>query len=884
MTFVAFVFMRPTSTIRNWENTTLHGRTYAPLTDMFDKHTHVFQEKSKKAAKHDKKAARPKPYSGRGKSAREARAEEDEAAAPPSIDLRFDAWQNEMAHAVIAEGQDLVVDAATATGKTFASLIITGHLVLQSDEATGLIVAPNVSVLLEMLSFMQREFKKKYEFASSTMIGTQSYTKCSWTDTSPPPCQIVLLTSGNLVKFMTNPLNASWLKRMRVAMFDEAHLSYVTRAIWWLSLLDLRECRFIVLSATLGDAGEAIRSLDLVRPGKVKKLVQLRIRPVPIQTLLVNSEMSVSMAGLETCYREDFNAETDIRAVINWRDPSWRDTLVLRRLASGEGTPSTEFLIQQSERRADNPYMPTEEMEWGSDRVRQYEEARSLVGTVAPIAIRGYTERLQSHIRDTPTTATMLVATMQRLFVRDMAPLLIFNPSPSAVEDLAVSLCDELERLESIDPEFLDAQSRHSKMKEAEERMNEAMASLTEKQSMRPPSELHRLLREKHGVDPGYKTAYGTFEHLKKWTLGMPDTKLENKYTVTRGRRAFDRTEKPVEWIMRLYRRGIGIYTSDIPGWIRNIMLDCYKKRQLRVLFSDSELCVGVNLPTRTVITVGDIDKATFVQISGRAGRRGIDTQGYVVPLAAASTIWTLLDASEVPTNMVMKSQVNHMDVLTLHHILPLEGISVPKQHILPDLRIEMHERMRDRMTVAQQMSYELKLIVLTRSRMLAEPLTTNIIDFDEPRALYWYSMLRRGLLHGFDMRKLLWLACYIWGSEGSEGEPSLWDDSPFDNLTTIRDILDDIKLELLLPKLPVRPSRTVYRHILHRDACPPLLRLELEEIKMAMQILTRMTRLAPPTDTYRHALGEVARVMDHGRSKKNISQEDSDILDITHA
>ena len=40
---------------------------------------------------------------------------------------------------------------------------------------------------------------------------------------------------------------------------------------------------------------------------------------------------------------------------------------------------------------------------------------------------------------------------------------------------------------------------------------------------------------------------------------------------------------------------------------------------------------MGVNLPARTVILTGEMDSVLYHQMGGRAGRRGIDTIGYVV-------------------------------------------------------------------------------------------------------------------------------------------------------------------------------------------------------------------------------------------------------------
>ena len=50
-------------------------------------------------------------------------------------------------------------------------------------------------------------------------------------------------------------------------------------------------------------------------------------------------------------------------------------------------------------------------------------------------------------------------------------------------------------------------------------------------------------------------------------------------------------------------------------------------ERNIDILIADETLSVGVNLPVRSVIIVGDIDMTNYTHMGGRAGRRGIDDQ-----------------------------------------------------------------------------------------------------------------------------------------------------------------------------------------------------------------------------------------------------------------
>ena len=90
--------------------------------------------------------------------------------------------------------------------------------------------------------------------------------------------------------------------------------------------------------------------------------------------------------------------------------------------------------------------------------------------------------------------------------------------------------------------------------------------------------------------------------------------------------------------LIRGLRRGIAIYTNEVgfSCYRRQVQMLAQKGR-LAVVFSDSALAYGVNMPFRSCIFCGDMgDSLTPLiaqQMQGRAGRRGMDVQGNIVYL-----------------------------------------------------------------------------------------------------------------------------------------------------------------------------------------------------------------------------------------------------------
>ena len=83
-------------------------------------------------------------------------------------------------------------------------------------------------------------------------------------------------------------------------------------------------------------------------------------------------------------------------------------------------------------------------------------------------------------------------------------------------------------------------------------------------------------------------------------------------------------------------KRGIGLYTKDLPDVYLRIVQSLAQSRELGVVISDSSLALGINMPFRTVCVLGHKNSSTFTpliyqQMIGRAGRRGQDTQGNII-------------------------------------------------------------------------------------------------------------------------------------------------------------------------------------------------------------------------------------------------------------
>jgi len=96
--------------------------------------------------------------------------------------------------------------------------------------------------------------------------------------------------------------------------------------------------------------------------------------------------------------------------------------------------------------------------------------------------------------------------------------------------------------------------------------------------------------------------------------------------------------------IEKLLYKGVAIHHSGLRPVYKEIIEILYSKGLIKVLFATETFAIGVNMPTKTVIFTSlqkytnsefrYLNTSEYLQMSGRAGRRGIDKIGTVILMA----------------------------------------------------------------------------------------------------------------------------------------------------------------------------------------------------------------------------------------------------------
>ena len=252
------------------------------------------------------------------------------------------------------------------------------------------------------------------------------------------------------------------------------------------------------------------------------------------------------------------------------------------------------------------------------------------------------------------TTPTNLLKLAFKLKKDDKLPAVVFIKNTSACLRIAREFAKSLEAAENEAYPDLQKQRNHDfkKASKTEKQQQKKLDESTRNNTNNSKKELKQMLgttkakQAKHGVKP--PESMTTVEDTDMPVLQEPHSDyILNKYQCfTEGmieeiaeklKKYFPKNGERHHFIMRLLWRGVGVYAKGLPDQYLRIIQTLANKKQLGITFSDTSLAFGVSMPVRTSIIMRDeksidnLDSMLYNQMAGRAGRRGLDKEGYVV-------------------------------------------------------------------------------------------------------------------------------------------------------------------------------------------------------------------------------------------------------------
>lgn len=238
----------------------------------------------------------------------------------------------------------------------------------------------------------------------------------------------------------------------------------------------------------------------------------------------------------------------------------------------------------------------------------------------------------------------VLFKVIKELKTKDLLPAIIFQNNIVDCYEIHSRIVDILEEKQDEEypnfyeekkqkaKEFYKIQSKIDKMQESSSKIKasskqdrDSAHKAQDQQREAQKEQISNMTELQYGIDLNVHAPHP--DYSCGITQISDDSMRQVRWTMHLKTAAYDTT------FMKGIQRGIGIYTSDMPSINQHVMRGLIQNKNVGLLIADNSLAYGVNLPIRTVIVLddGNVSSQTILQQIGRAGRRGLDTQGTVL-------------------------------------------------------------------------------------------------------------------------------------------------------------------------------------------------------------------------------------------------------------
>jgi ATP-dependent RNA helicase DOB1 len=210
-----------------------------------------------------------------------------------------------------------------------------------------------------------------------------------------------------------------------------------------------------------------------------------------------------------------------------------------------------------------------------------------------------------------------------------------------------------------------------------------------------------------------------------------------------------DKNLPQIQHLLPLLRRGIGIHHSGLLPILKETIEILFQEGLIKVLFATETFSIGLNMPAKTVVftSVRKFDGISqrwitggeFIQMSGRAGRRGLDERGIVIMMINEQM------EPQIAKDIVRGQQDNldsafYLGYNMILNLLRVEGIS-------PEFMLERCFHQFQNTASVSGLEKELQQLEAEKSAM--------VID-DESNIRAYYELRKQLDVYAEDMRMVI--------------------------------------------------------------------------------------------------------------------------------
>ncbi|XP_052757560.1 exosome RNA helicase MTR4 [Galleria mellonella] len=188
-----------------------------------------------------------------------------------------------------------------------------------------------------------------------------------------------------------------------------------------------------------------------------------------------------------------------------------------------------------------------------------------------------------------------------------------------------------------------------------------------------------------------------------------------------------DRNLPQVENVIPLLRRGIGIHHGGLLPILKETVEILFGLGLIKTLFATETFAMGLNMPAKTVVFTACqkfdgkdfrfISSGEYIQMSGRAGRRGLDDKGVVILMidqkVTPTVVKNIVQGKADPLNSAFHLTYNmvlnllRVEEINPEYMLERSFFQFQNQAAIPDLidKVKTKEKEYNALTVDQEHS-----------------------------------------------------------------------------------------------------------------------------------------------------------------------------------
>ncbi|RDA83809.1 hypothetical protein CP532_4611 [Ophiocordyceps camponoti-leonardi (nom. inval.)] len=594
-----------------------------------------------------------------------------------------DAWQRSVLDAIDAD-KSLLVIAPTSAGKTFISFYAMKKVLRSSDDGVLVYVAPTKALVNQIAAEIQARFSKTYghDGRSVWAIHTRDHRI-----NSPTGCQVLVTVPHILQIMLLSPSNAgkanSWSRRVKRIIFDEVHcIGQADDGVIWEQLLLLAPCPMIALSATVGNpqefrdwiaATEKTKGRDLemiVHTSRYSDLRKFMFNPPlgewTFRGLTPASEPQIP--GLDEG-QEETSSFSFIHPVVGLanrnRGPidditlESRDCLTLWRCMAKHQTkdyplddclrPEKVFgaIVTKPDVVAWSKALKDVLSAWMRDPFSPFSAVRRDLGSsllsprspsIPPADAadpKSFAFKFKIDTKSVKSTALPLLDELHR---RGALPAILFNYDRDYCEGTLLKIAEQLTQAESAwkdsSPEWKKKVAEYEKWKarasKGKKREAPSIAARSRDRDEPGPSKME-LMQEASAAEPDKWENFDPEAPLDMFSFADRTKLLDSELAYWMQRLQWTEVDPR---IISALGRGVAVHHAGMNRRYRQTVEILFRKGFITVVVATGTLALGVNMPCKTVVFLGDsvfLTALNYLQAAGRAGRRGFDYLGNVI-------------------------------------------------------------------------------------------------------------------------------------------------------------------------------------------------------------------------------------------------------------